>query len=111
MLTRELAGLFNKNDDVARKVENELIDRINVAYEKAVKAAIEKFKALEKTEGKEVDREAVRKILDKTMAAFKDEFVGIAEPIQVATFDAYKDGLKETRDALTMLSRHPVNPK
>jgi hypothetical protein len=104
MLTRELASLFGTNDRNLTMVENDLIEKINLAYDKALKPAIKEFKELEKMDGgKEADRKAVQKILDKTLAAFREEYSKLIEPIQDATVKAYLDGLAETKDILKIL--------
>jgi protoporphyrinogen oxidase len=90
-----IVKLIEQNDDKLKVREDKLIERINLAYEKAIKEAIKEFKHLEKIDQKP-SRVQVANILKKTMNAFSEEMEKLVDPITKATIESYDEGLNET---------------
>jgi acyl-CoA reductase-like NAD-dependent aldehyde dehydrogenase len=103
-LMADIGKLIEQNDDNLKVRENELINKVNIAYEKAIKEAFKEFKYLEKLNPNiKPSKEQVRKILKRTMAAFSEEMEKLIEPISKATQESYQEGLSETEQILKEL--------
>jgi len=100
----EIKGLIEQNDQKLKQRESELIGRINEAYSRAINAAMEEFRYLEKLNPDIQPSDAqVKKILDKTMKAFRKEFDVLVKPIQEATKESYLEGLEEASELVGMV--------
>jgi len=92
-----LKKLIGENDAKLTTLENQLVDEINEVYDAAIKAAIVKFKSLEKMpDSKKVSSDDVQHILNETMTAFSKRFNKLVNPIKEAMLVCYEQGLKET---------------
>jgi len=100
----EIKELIEQNDQKLKKRESDLITKVNEAYTKAIEAAREEFKYLEKLNPsiKPSDGQ-VKRILDKTMKAFSEEFDELVKPFQEAIRTSYEEGLQETSELVSIV--------
>jgi len=100
----EIKGLIEQNDQKLKQRESELITKVNEAYAKAIEAAREEFRYLEKLNPnvKPSDKQ-VKNILNRTMKVFKAEFDELVEPFQEAIRASYEEGLQETSQIVEMV--------
>ena len=102
----EVRRLIESDDQKLKLREQKLIQKINVAYEKAVKEAMKEFKYLEKLNPDITPTHVqVKKILAKALVAFQKEYESLVEPIREAMKESYEDGLGETGQILAVLDR------
>jgi len=100
----DIQKVIEQDDQKLKLRENELINKINDAYDRAITAARKEFKALEAvSENKKVSSQEVKRILKKTMTVFKKEYDTLIEPIQKMTLECYEEGLEETGKILKEL--------
>ena len=100
----DIRKVIENNDQAIRLREDALVDRVNRAYDRAIAAAIKEFKGLESiSENKKVSSQEVKRILDKTLKAFRSEFEVLVSPIQKATLESYEEGLRETSEIVAEL--------
>lgn len=93
--------IIQKNDEELRKREDALIQKMDSAYDEAVKIAEEKFKKLEKiSPDAKVSSEEVQKIMDEVGEEFAKKFEQLIEPVREAMLESYIDSLKETTEFL-----------
>jgi hypothetical protein len=97
----ELVKVIEHNDSELKKREDLLIQKVNTAYEKAVKGAIRDFRYLMKLNDKiKPSSHQVSKILDNMMKDFRDELETIVEPFQKELVKQYEEGLIEAGQVL-----------
>ncbi|OGM10507.1 hypothetical protein A2Z67_02800 [Candidatus Woesebacteria bacterium RBG_13_36_22] len=102
-MEKQLQQLIEENDTELKKQEDLLLEQVNIAYEKAIKKAIKEFKYLEKINDKVKPTSAqVKKILDKTIEAFRHEFETLASPFQKELVAQYENSLKESATVLAL---------
>jgi len=101
---KKMIKMIEQDDQKLKLRENELINKINDAYDRAITAARKEFKALEAvSENKKVSSQEVKRILEKTMTVFKKEYDILIAPIQKMTLECYEEGLEETGKILEAL--------
>jgi DNA-directed RNA polymerase specialized sigma24 family protein len=99
----EARMLIEQNDIDLKKREDELIQKVNTAYEKAIKMAVVDFKYLEKLNPKIKPSSAqVRKIVERVIESFSQEFNELTEPFQKELVLQYTEGLKEASQLLAL---------
>jgi membrane-associated HD superfamily phosphohydrolase len=105
-MSEEILKLIKRNDEAIKQRENTLTDKVEEAYNRAIAAAIKEFKELENiSENKKVSSQEVKRILDKTLKAFGEEFQLLVKPIQEATIESYEEGMSETGQILKVLNK------
>jgi membrane-associated HD superfamily phosphohydrolase len=97
----ELVNVIEHNDEELKKREDLLIQKVNHAYEKAVKGAIKDFRYLMKLNDKvKPTNKQVAKILDNMIRDFRDELETLIEPFQKELVKQYEEGLIEAGQVL-----------
>jgi len=91
----DIKKVVEENDRILKNREQELIQKINEVYDKAVRKATEEFKPLEKIDLMSINTQ-VKRILARTIKVFQDEMKTLVEPIAKATRESYEEGLRET---------------
>jgi len=98
--------LIEQNDLDLKKREDELIKEVNKAYDKAIKRAMVEFKYLEKINPKvKPSSIQVRKIVERVIKTFGNEFNKLADPFQKELVHQYEEALKESATLLALRER------
>jgi hypothetical protein len=106
----EAQKLIEENDSELKAREDELIQQVNGAYEKAVKEAVKEFTYLSKLNPNIKPSSAqVKKIVENVMDGFGKEFNKLAEPFRKELLLQYEKGLKEA--SLLLAIRDEKNGK
>jgi hypothetical protein len=99
----EAEKLIGTNDEDVKKREDLLIQKVNIAYEKAIKRAVVEFKYFEKLNDKiKPTSGQVRRIVERVITSFKGEFDELVEPFQKELISQYENGLKEASQLLAI---------
>jgi hypothetical protein len=102
----EARMLIEQNDVDLKAREDELIQKVDTAYEKAIKEAVKEFKYLEKLNPKvKPSSGQVRKIVERVIESFSQEFNELTEPFQKELVAQYAEGLKEASQLLAIRDR------
>lgn len=102
-----LKNLIEENDKELKETEDKLVEKVNIAYEKAIKGAIKEFKELEKLDPKyKVSSSEVQEILEKTIKAFKGEFETIVGPYREELVNNYERSLSEASIFLAAVDKY-----
>jgi len=96
-----LQNVIEQNDVDLKNREDALIQKVNHAYDNAVKEAIKEFQYLSKLNPDvKPSRAQVGKILDRTIGAFRGEFETLVDPFQKELVAQYEAGLREASQIL-----------
>lgn len=92
-----LISLISQNDSKLKSTEDRLIHDIDKAYAKAIGGASKEFEELGRVnQGVKANSADVKKILDRMIASFMEEFGALDEPFKKELSGCYEDALEET---------------
>ena len=99
----EAEKLIEGNDEDLKKREDELIRKVNTAYEKAVREAVKEFKYLTLLNDRvKPSSGQVRKIVERVIKGFSKEFNELAKPFKEELGKQYGEGLLEASRLLAL---------
>jgi len=97
----DLQHVIEQNDVELKNREDALIQKVNHAYDEAIKEAVEEFQYLLKLNPKvKPSSGQVKRILDRTIGAFRAEFETLVDPFQKELVAQYEAGLREASQIL-----------
>jgi hypothetical protein len=105
-----VAKLIANNDAELKKREDILIQKVNRAYENAIKGAVRDFHYLMKLNPKiKPTFGQVAKILDNMITDFQEEMNTLVKPFQKELANQYEEGLREAGNLLAFRDQKKAN--
>jgi hypothetical protein len=99
----DLQSVIEQNDIDLKNREDSLIQKVNHAYDEAVKEATSQFQYLLKLNPDvKPSNGQVKRILDRTIAEFRSKFEELVEPFQKELVAQYEAGLREASQVLAV---------